>query len=188
MGIRPKFSVVIGITNAVGQDSRFTRQSESHFGNERLPAKFLDGSDCRDGVEGKWFSDVLYNYNNSTESAVAGVIGYILKQVYGGEIEYALYTCFPECFRADEDEGYGYKEFPRRDIPEYARDILESGHDSPYSSLKSVQFCNQYGLFYEFESCNQIAYEFQLAKKMLELAGWNFDYHELKKLLVWNWA
>jgi hypothetical protein len=186
MGIRPKISVIIGATDVVSEDPRFTQRLASDSFYRPLPKEFLDGSPCHDGLEGKSFTDVLYNPENNPNEFVEGVVGYELAQTYADDIAYALYTCFPDIFL--EDDGYGYKEFPKQEIPTYAKEILESGQDSPSGSLQAVQFCHQHTLFYEFDTCDQITYQFQLAKKTLELAGWNFDYAELKKLLVWGWA
>ncbi len=186
MGLRPQISVIIGATDVSQGDSRFQSKLPNDSFSTPLPPLFPDGSPCRDGQEGKLFEDVIYNPENS-EDLVEGVVGYILEQVYATEISYALYTCFPDIFN-EEEVGYGYKEFPRRGIADVEKSVLASKRDSSYATLQAVQLCSRYGLFYEYESCDQTAFHFQTAQKTLELAGWKFPIGQLTKLLIWNLA
>jgi hypothetical protein len=178
MGVRPTINYIIGASGVTqkrqGKCNVYEDLVPMHYGNMILG----------DGTE--TFDEVLYNATNTSEYTVKGVVGYKLCDRGDEEIARALRVCFPDIFKDD-----GFREFPIREKRYNETGLLNRGPNAGMwgrDTYEAVRFCQDHRLFYEYYDSFTTWYEFQTAQTVLKLAGWEFEFSRLKRMLVWNWT
>ena len=176
MGVRPAIYYIIGASGVTGE-----RTVKGDIYEDAIPMSVGDMviSDGQDT-----FGHRVYNLDNVKEYAVKGVVGYQLSDGSDEDIARALRMCFPDIFSDD-----GFREIPTREMRYHEKILLERGNGMMHrDTYKAVKFCADYGLFYEWYDSFTTWYEFETAQTVLKLAGWDFPFSRLKRMLVWNWT
>lgn len=186
MGIRPRFQVILGIDDVIGNDVRWVnRDIEYEKEIEFLIDKELLCNDKRKGewlrngfdVKGpKYIYEILYNERLYGEYVVDNIVGFIH---YDGKYDSQILRAF-----AAIDEKYlnsGYMILPsNKNISEWRRRIDHITDED----IKSNRVISS---VYENMS-SMLRLDWARAQFYLKQAGWEIPQEQLKLMLVWTWS
>lgn len=191
MGIRPSFTIIVGIDTAKSDDVRH-KEIDPEWLEEILYYRELTGDELwtNEDFSDAHYADLkipgytrrlcqkIYNPELSDEYYPGNVIGYIIhKGPYDDGIIRALATFDPSF------EQTGYKRIP------VTYDIDKTSYRWRYYEYNDQDIlCNRV-VPEIFESMPKISrMEWQRAIHYLKLIGWEIPEEELRYILVWTWS
>ena len=186
MGVRPSMYLVIGVSNLIEDDPRYTKQF--HYPDEDLtfmkPVKYYECDNFSDkhynmmNVPGYQFSElgeIIYNTNNSQSHVCPNVTGMIIDEIEDTDILRALSLLYPEF------NSSGYKDIPtKKELSEFRKRACR---------ITEEDFrCNRLVDTRLVSIIEESRENWKRAVFYLRQCGYEFREDELKYILVWDWS
>ena len=184
MGIRPSIYILVGIDDAVENDSRRIphdkelldklmnyspmTEEEMYRDDDSLVNDYMEWKHKIPGVS-RWLYDRVFVFDN--------VVGYVIsRSEYDSQVLRALATF---------DSKYistGVDRIPTLDVERHKGRYVYSGYT--YEDVKCNRFVD--GVFESSPSMSRI--QWKRAQHYLKYLGWNIPETDLRYLLAWDWS